>query len=145
MPRPLLLAGLFVLTAASCFAHGVDSSVDQGACVTVSCTFDDGSPMAFETYEIQSPAGGPPFQVGRTDRLGRVVFVPDREGSWSVKIMGEDGHGSVVAVDVDANLATAGTARNAAPLGRSAKLMTGVGVLLGVFGLVSLGMQRRKG
>ncbi|MFN2372116.1 MAG: hypothetical protein ABR506_13325, partial [Candidatus Krumholzibacteriia bacterium] len=136
---------LALLPAAAALAHGVEATVGHGGAVTVTVRHEGGSPLAFVPCEVLPPGGPPAFQVGRTDRLGRVVFLPDRAGEWTVKITGEDGHGAVVPVVVDAALAAVGAgAPRPAGGGRAWKLMAGVGVLLGVFGIVSLTLQRRR-
>lgn len=143
--RALAVLALVVLPAAGALAHGVAATVGHGGAVTVTARYEDGSPLAFAPCEVLPPGGPPAFQVGRTDRLGRVVFLPDRAGEWTVRITGEDGHGAVVPVVVDAALAAAAAgAPRAGGGGRVGKLMTGVGVLLGVFGIVSLTLQRRR-
>ena len=136
-----------LLLAAACAgpaaAHGVDTAVGGAEAVTVTVRYADGSPVAFEPCEVLAPGGGPPFQVGRTDRRGRVVFVPDRAGAWTVKVTGEDGHGAVVPVTVDAALAAAGGEGPRPAADRKWQLIAGVGVLLGVFGIVAMALGRR--
>ncbi len=143
MMRPFLAVAAAALVAAPALAHGVDTTVGNVRAVTVTVTYEDGSPLAFESCEVSAPGDGPAFQVGHTDRLGRVVFVPDRPGRWTVKVTGEDGHGAVVPVTVDAAMVASGAAAAPAAGARGTKLVTGVGVLLGVFGIVALTLRRR--
>jgi len=135
--------GALLLPPAAACAHGLDTSVRQGAAVVVTATYEDGSPMAFEACEVLPPGDRPVFQVGRTDRLGRVAFLPDRPGEWRVRVTSEDGHGAVMPVTVDEGMIAAASAPRGG--GRGWKLATGLGMLFGVFGLLNLTMQRRKG
>lgn len=144
MTRPLLLAAgcALLLAPAPAPAHGLAHAVAAGRAVVVTLTYDDGTPFSFESCEVTPPAAAAPSQVGRTDRLGRVVFLPDRPGDWRVRVVSEDGHGTDLTVPVDAALLPAGDP--VAGPSRFAKLVTGVSVLFGIFGLVSLFITRRK-
>ena len=136
------VVGAFLLLAAAAAAHGPDTTVSQGAAVIVTAIYEDGSPMAFEVCEVLPPGDRPPFLVGRTDRLGRVAFAPDRLGEWRVRVTSEDGHGVEVPVAVDESMIA--SAKASAHGGRIWKLVTGVSVLFGVFGLLNLATQRRQ-
>ena len=138
--RNVLFILLFLPAVAA--AHGVVTEVLPGPAVTVVVTYGDGLPLAFEACEVNAPDDDFPFQTGRTDRLGRVVFAPDRPGVWRVKVTTADGHGTAIEVPVDADLLASVTG-GPVPQGTSSKIITGIGVLLGVFGLVAL-WQRRQ-
>ena len=142
--RHFLVGYLLVLTlgAAPVLAHGLTSSVASGHAFTVSFHYDDGSPVADCSFEVFDPAMGQPYQTGRTDRLGRVAFRPDRPGLWQVRVWTEDGHGSTAQVEVDATLSLAPP--QAAPVSRLQKVITGVAVLFGLFGVLAL-VQSRSG
>ena len=87
-----LLAGCALLAASvPAAAHGLDHRVTGDRAVVVTLTYDDGAPFSFESCEVTPPAQDTPSQVGRTDRRGRVVFLPDRAGDWRVRVMAEDG------------------------------------------------------
>jgi len=146
-----IMAIVAMLAPAAALAHGIEATVDDARAVVVTVAYESGEPLSFETAEVLPPGGGPPFQAGRTDRLGRVVFVPDRIGSWTVKVTSEGGHGTVVRVPVDETRLAGGAAASGGGQGRAAirngrwsRLVTGVGVLLGVFGVVSLALRRRS-
>jgi len=122
-------------------AHELQHSVGEGAAVSVKLSFADGNAFAFEAYEVYRADDDIPFQVGRTDAQGRVVFIPDRAGTWRVKAFSEDGHG----VDFSFTTGVSSDARdaNAPALGRHLRILVGVSVIFGVFGLVTL--FRRRG
>ena len=124
-------------------AHGLHTHYQSEESVTVDFSFEDHTPMAFESYEILPPDDEVPFQVGRTNRLGQCVFHPDRPGLWQVRVWTEDGHGATVRIEVDENMLV-GTVESHQP-SRWSKMIMGLSVLFGVFGVVSLFSRRKKG
>ncbi|NTV04152.1 ABC transporter permease [bacterium] len=139
---PLLAFIALFAAAAPAAAHGLDHRVTGDRAVVVTLTYDDGAPFSFESCEVTPPAEDTPSQVGRTDRHGRVVFLPDRAGDWRVRVMAEDGHGADLTVPVGADLLPA--ASGPAGPSRFAKIVTGVSVLFGIFGVAALFVARRK-
>lgn len=141
--RTGLAAGLLALLLGgpAAGAHELHSSVTSGEAVVIELRFADGTPFAFEGYEI-SPAGGrTPAQVGRTDARGRIAFLPERAGTWRLRAFADDGHGLDMNFTTDA-AATVGAA-DAPAYQRYARTFVGVGMILGIFGLVSLFYRRR--
>ena len=137
----LLLASL----AAPLAAHELQFEQGPAAAQQVQLHYADGQPFAFEAYEIYPVDGDTPLQVGRTDALGRVVFLADQRGTVRLKVFSADGHG------LDKVLTLAPTASpappeqvSAPPPSRSGQLLTGLGWLLGIFGVVQLFIRRRK-
>jgi nickel transport protein len=122
-------------------AHEMQHRIDEGPAVAVKLFFADGSDFSFESYELYHTGEEIPFQVGRTDSRGRVVFIPDRAGTWRLKAFSEDGHG------VDFSFATGakGDARNVNRpfLERRLLIVVGVSVIFGIFGVVSLFTRKR--
>ena len=123
-------------------AHDLQHSVDEGAAVSVKLFFADGNEFSFESYELYRAGDEIPFQVGRTDIEGRVVFLPDRAGTWRLKVFSEDGHGA------DLSFTTGGEDgvqdANEPFLERHLRIIVGVSVIFGVFGLVSLFARRGR-
>jgi len=139
----------FVVALALCvwlpgraLAHDLQHSIDEGAAVSVKLFFADGSEFSFESYEIFRAGDEIPFQVGRTDIRGRVVFIPDRAGTWRLKVFSEDGHGA------DLSFTTGGEGgvqdANEPFLERHLRIIVGVSVIFGVFGLVDLFARRGR-
>lgn len=129
---------LILLAAASADAHGLDLRATTGATHGVVATYEDGSAFSFESYEVFPPGDDTPFQVGRTDRLGRLAFQPDKPGVWRVRLFTTDGHGGELKIDVE----TPSQPAAAAP-SRGRDILTGVSVLFGLFGLVTLFVRRK--
>lgn len=136
---------LTTLSAASILhAHTVNYEVQQkGIAVRVFYGADD--PASYSGFEVFGPGDALPHQTGRTDKNGFVSFVPDRRGVWKVKVIGESSHGYhgvtiEVKVAKDLNLESFKK-----PLAATySKLITGVSLIIGLFGLYALLKSRRK-
>lgn len=128
-----------VLFSALGYCHSVDYQVDSGKAVLVTARFADEDVASYSPYEVFRPQEKIAFQTGRTDQLGRVVFAPDRPGSWLVKIQADSTHGLhgiSVPIEVGADAVVVNYKR---PLVAShTKLVVGVALLFGFFGLLSL-------
>jgi nickel transport protein len=122
--------------------HDLRHSIEEGAAVTVKLFFADGNEFSFESYEVYRAREEIPFQVGRTDALGRVVFLPDRAGTWRVRAFSEDGHGADISLTTGAQGAIESADRSL--FDSHARLVVGVSIIFGIFGLVNL-FARRKG
>jgi nickel transport protein len=127
-------------------AHTVNYNVQQKnvAAVKVFYTADD--PASYAEFEVYAPEGGDlPHQTGRTDRNGFASFIPDRQGAWKVKVLGESAHGYhgvtvEVKVDKDLNLESFKK-----PLAAQySKFVTGISLIIGIFGIYSLIISRKK-
>jgi len=123
-------------------AHDLRHSIEEGAAVTVKLFFADGNGFSFESYEVYHAGEEIPFQVGRTDALGRIVFLPDRAGSWRIKAFSEDGHGADFSLTTGAQGGVETADRSF--FERHSRLVVGVSIIFGIFGLVDLFVRRRK-
>lgn len=132
---------LFWLCAEIALAHDVQHVVGAGRAVSVTFSLAGKEAFSFEAYEIYREGEDVPFQVGRTDCHGRLVFLPDRPGKWRIKTFSEDGHGADVLLTTDEPGAIEGSAECA--VGRKLRILTGVGLIFGLFGTVSLLVRRR--
>jgi nickel transport protein len=121
-------------------AHDLQHQIDEGAAVSVRLFFGDGRDFAFESYEVYRAGDEIPFQVGRTDLQGRVVFLPDRAGTWRIKAFSEDGHGADFSFSTDAKSGLQDA--NQPFLERHLRVVFGVSVIFGAFGLVNLFTRR---
>jgi nickel transport protein len=122
-------------------AHDLQHRIEESEAVSIRLFFADGSPFDFESYEVYRAGEEVPFQVGRTDAKGRVVFLPDRAGTWRIKAFSEDGHGA----DFSFSTGVKGEAGDADQplLERHLRIIVGVSVIFGCFGLVTLFRGRR--
>jgi nickel transport protein len=156
--RKSLLAILFLMTLPAA-AHHVGYEVDRGEAVVVSLAYGNGSPLAFDRYEIIAEGEEAPYQSGITDAMGRIVFLPDRTSTWRVRVFSEDGHGADFTFEAGpAEPAAAGPdrepvntlmpevveAENKRLVERFAGPVFGVGIILSAFALFSLFARRRR-
>ena len=125
-------------------AHTVNYEVQQkGLAVRIFYRADD--PASYSEYEITGPGDRLPHQTGRTDKNGFVAFVPDRQGVWKVKVLGESAHGfhgvtSEIKVDQDLHLESFRK-----PLAATyTKLVTGISLIIGLFGIYALILSRKR-
>ncbi len=137
----LLLAGLLCL-AHPATAHDLQYAVSGANAVVVKLFFVDNAPFSFEGYEIYRAGEKLPYQVGRTDSQGRIAFLPDRAGNWRIKAISEDGHGLDFTLKTDAAAQVAAADKPAYE--RYGRIFVGIGVILGLFGFLSLYVKRNS-
>lgn len=137
----LQLVGLLA-TFQSARAHDLQYTVVGGQAVVIKLFYADNTPFTFEGYEIYREGEKLPYQVGRTDKQGRIAFLPDAAAQWQVKAISEDGHGLDFKLSTDAAAALSGSEK---PLfERYSRIFIGVALILGVFGVLNLYLKRRK-
>jgi nickel transport protein len=141
--RALLLAVIGAATFAvlPAAAHEVEHEITRGEAIVVRLRHEDRAPFSNESYEVFRPGEATPYQVGRTDPLGRLSFVPDAPGDWRVRAFSEDGHGADLVVPSDASLVPPSTAPTA---GRTARIVLGLAIILGLFGAFAVYRSRRN-
>ncbi len=132
----------FLLAFSLLYAHDLKHQIEkEGRCIVVSFFFPDGNRFSYEEYEVYKEGDNPPFQVGRTDALGRVVFCPKEEGIWWVKTFSADGHGAQVRVDFGEKGAEE---KRDGIFERYRGLLAGLGWLLGIFAIWEIYLRRVK-
>ncbi|MGE0495025.1 MAG: hypothetical protein AB7S38_37805 [Vulcanimicrobiota bacterium] len=135
-----------LLLSTLALAHTVNHEVTQAEAVVVTVQLGD-EEASYSEYEVFPPGGaeGNPFAIGRTDFHGRVVFVPDQPGQWTVKVKADSTHGlhgATVEVEVDEHQVVKSFSQ---PLvATHTRLLVGISVLFGIFGGLSLLRGRRS-
>lgn len=139
-----MLFALVVSVVSGVHAHTVNYEVQQkGIAVRVFYAAED--PTSYSEFEVFGPGDSLPHQTGRTDKNGFVAFVPDRKGTWTVKVLGESAHGfhgvtTEIKVDDDLNLESF-----TKPLAATyTKFVTGISLIIGVFGAYALISSRKN-
>jgi nickel transport protein len=140
--RLVTLALFLPLLSAPATAHEVLHEVEDSQSVVVHLFYADGTPFSYESCEARFANEDVPYVVGFTDANGRFAFVPDRAGTWRIQATSEDGHGAEITLEVDASLAA--VSRGGSVADRFLRILAGVGLLLGIFGVLSLTRRRRE-
>ena len=141
MKRVLFFFPLFLLLTNQVTAHSVEYHLSNVGVATV-IQFTQGGknhPFSFKSYEIYSLGNQVPFQVGRTDKLGRVIFLPNKKGEWKIRTFSEDGHGTRVTIKVDEGYEVKQTTMRTNLYER---ILIGVSVIFGLLGVLSLFRKR---
>lgn len=123
------------------FAHSLDYQVANQQAVVVSLSYEHGEPMREQAYQLFAPGDSEPYSIGRTDAWGRVLFLPEQAGEWRIKVADAEGHGIDAKIEIGAEQVVT---RYEKPLfERYAKLIAGLGLLMGLFGSWALFVQRK--
>lgn len=141
------IVGVIIFTAGfNCpaFSHSVHYQVEnRGISVRVFYAADD--PASYSSYEIFGPGDKIPHQKGRTDKNGFVSFLPDRQGTWTIKVYGESEHGmhgAQIEVNVNENLFMDSFKK---PLvAQYTKAFVGISIFLALFGVWALLRTRKR-
>ena len=126
--------------------HSLSYQMEQKG-IAVRAFYTDKDPASYSQFEIYGPGDREdlPHQTGRTDKNGFLAFVPDRPGTWKVKVWGESPHGYhgfTADVKVDKQLDLESFSK---PLvATHTKLITGLSLIFGLFGIYAYLKSRKK-
>lgn len=81
---------IYLLLSLIIFSHGVNFEFFENA-KGIKFFYEDGIPLSFAEYKIYSP-DNKVFSEGELDKLGRILFLPDRPGKWKIEV--DDGMGN---------------------------------------------------
>jgi nickel transport protein len=136
----LLIWGIISASVVTVWGHGTEGLVEKGEGLLVSAGYDDGEPMSYAEFKILGPDSDIPFQKGRTDRNGRLMFRPDKKGLWQIIV--SDGMGHRLALkreifNVKGDIQAATPDKKGTPkTDRFQGIIMGVSIILGLFGIV---------
>lgn len=143
-PAPVLATLLMLAWPAASHGHAMLHELVDADFVLLRFSFPGGEQPWFEPYEVYAPDAEGPFQSGRINARGEISFRPDRAGEWRVRVFTEDGHGTVVRLDIDAaGLAVADQGGHGHVHDHWFRVFAALGYLLGAFGLLVLWRARR--
>lgn len=133
---------VFFFRPSDLWAHGVVYEVKEGKTVIIKIVYDDGEPMSYAEVKIFSPGNKDiEYQNGRTDKNGCFAFLPDQIGKWKVIVNDGMGHGVVTEAEVKEAMKI-GVTHKGWP--RWQKLITGIGIIWGLAGLILYFRVRRR-
>jgi len=143
---------VFFFRPSDLWAHGVDYEVKEGKAVVLKVGYDDGEPMSYAEVKIFSPENKDiEHQNGRTDKNGCFAFLPDQPGEWKVIVNDGMGHGVVTEIKVSAEGGSASGGKETMKIETAAKgwprwqkLITGIGIIWGLAGLILYFRVRRR-
>ncbi len=142
----LLLAPGVFLAAMDVHGHSISYQVQEKG-IAVRAFYSARDPAGYSQYEIWGPGDREdlPHQTGRTDRNGFLAFVPDRLGTWKIRLWGESSHGYhgfTTEVKVDKELGLESFSKPL--LAAHTKLITGLSLIFGIFGIYAFLRSRRR-
>lgn len=131
-------------------AHGTQGWLEERSGICLVAQYDDGEPLRFGEVVITAVEDGEEFQNGRTDRNGRFLFVPDRQGKWRVIVSDNMGHrlvlGKTLSVDGAGNtVVLKEETDNGTRWSKSKNALVGLSLLFGGTGWLYGWRQRRRG
>lgn len=151
MTHRVQLAGAFAACLATCpvqaWAHGTGWRLTDEKAVTVELYYADGEQMPFADVNVFSPGDETvPVLHGRADARGRIAFVPDQNGVWTLTASDGDGHSLRAPIPVTLE-APASPAAGRVSLELRLVLFASVlmNVVLGLFAWRRLSAGRRRG
>lgn len=137
------LLPLLAIIALPVAAHEVHGRQQLLPMTVITLTYADGKPFAYEQFELTAQGAETPSQVGRTDALGRVAVLPVPGKSLELVATSKDGHGTRLTLPAnDSNAVPPAPTVTETP--RWMMLVSGVGILFGVFGLLQLFWHSRR-
>jgi len=133
---------LLVCPRPAAYAHSIHYDVQQKG-MAVRVYYSEKDPAAYSQYELYGPGDKEPHQTGRSDNNGYIGFVPDRPGTWKLRVWGESSHGfhgvtTEIEVDQVLNL----DSFSKPLIATYTKLVTGISIAFGLFGLYALWASR---
>jgi nickel transport protein len=141
----LFLLG-FSLGGTDSHGHSINYQVQEKG-IAVRAFYSEKDPASYSQYEIWGPGDREdlPHQTGRTDKNGFLSFVPDRAGLWKIRVWGESSHGYhgfTTEIKVDKELSLESFSKPL--LATHTKLITGLSLIFGIFGIYAFLRSRRK-
>jgi nickel transport protein len=144
MTRVVCILVLLLVSVSLAGAHGVEYQV-QAQGISARFFFLPNEPASYSSYEIFGPGDTIVYQKGRADKNGVVSFLPDRPGSWKIKMVAESAHGGHAAeVDIDVKDGLLIESFSKPLVASYVKFFVGAGLLLSVFGMWALWTARRR-
>ena len=138
----IMLLSLLIVSGAE--AHSVEYQVENRG-ISARFFFLPNEPASYSPYDVFGPGDTIPHQKGRTDKNGVVSFLPDRPGTWRIKMIAESEHGGHAAsVEIHVKEGLLMDSFSKPLVAGHTKLFIGAGVFLSVLGIWALWSSRRR-
>ncbi|MBW9266898.1 MAG: ABC transporter permease [Candidatus Thiodiazotropha sp. (ex. Lucinisca nassula)] len=128
--------------APSCLSHGVGLKIERQEAAVIWLHHTDDTPLADVAYELTADGGNAPYQSGKSDASGRVVFIPGDVRGWRLRVFSEDGHGIDTVLELAPGMAS--HSHTGHTYSELTKLILGIGILLSGFGVMMLFTKRKR-
>ncbi len=122
---------IYLLLSLIIFSHGVNFEFFENA-KGIKFFYEDGTPLSFAEYKIYSP-DNKVFSEGELDKLGRILFLPDRPGKWKIEVDDGMGHGIIKEIEIK-DVKNIVFSKSSYPL--YLKILTGLGIIFGLTGII---------
>jgi nickel transport protein len=98
---------LAALLAGPARAHSVTETLLDAPATVVRFAWATGGPVAQAGFRLWGPGDVEPWLTGRSDRDGRVAFVPDRAGPWRLELQADPEHKVTRTIEITADRSAA--------------------------------------
>lgn len=88
----ILFFGMMEWINKTLLAHTIHYEV-QPKGISVKIFYTQSDPASYSECEIYGQGDTEPCQIGRRNRAGFLSFLPDRPGTWKIKVLGKSSHG----------------------------------------------------
>lgn len=140
----VLFLGIVGLINGKIYAHTIHYEI-QPKGISAKIFYTETDPASYSEYEIYGPGDKEPYQIGRTSRAGFLSFLPDRPGKWKIKVLGESSHGfHGITIDIAVDKAFNLESFEKPLVAKHTKVIVGMSVIFGLFGIISLYLSWRK-
>jgi nickel transport protein len=140
--RTFSLSIILMVYAPMILSHGVGLDIERHEADVIQLHHDDDTPLAEVAYELTAAGASTPYQSGKTDALGRVVFISGDVSEWRLRVFSEDGHGLDTTFELTPGVASHSLTDHAES--DITKLVLGIGILLSGFGIMMLFAKRKQ-
>jgi nickel transport protein len=139
-------AAALATAAVPAVAHETLHEVRRDRAIAVHVFESDGDPVASATWEAWPPGDpGRPWAQGRTDASGWLAFVPDRPGTWRVRVIEAAGHGLDVGVEAGPLAGAGAPASTAVPTAAFVlRPLLGLAAIAAVFAALVLAWRKKR-
>lgn len=142
----LVFIGVFlslVLVKSKVWSHGTQGEITTHKGLFVQANYSTGDPMSYAEIKIFHTSKNIPFQQGYLDKNGKFIFLPDKNGTWSININDGMGHKLVLSTTIE-NLdklrsqssLNSSTSNMPRKLSLPLKLLMGLSIIFGISGIL---------
>lgn len=127
------------------FAHGISYSLKKDEAIIISAYFSQTIPVAYGEVEIYFEDSAIPMQKGQTDEFGKFAFLPSKSGKYHAQIIANSDHGEhKIEFDFEINSDFNISKYDELAFVKYQGILSVIGIIFGIFGVISLIKTRSK-